>query len=204
MVMRMYTNVNVYERVKKICKEKEITISGLERELNWGNGVIGRWGKTSPSIDKIFAVADELGVSLDELLGKPAEIKEETIRQLTVSEKILELAEEKKLKWTCCRKNDIEWEAILGSEELEQQDCKVFKASLGMGMIILYVSYCQENEEIYDLELKLYLAVGEGAIEEEQVTTQVLCKILKLVDKSLYEKWNHTKIESYRRELLGI
>ena len=44
----------------------------LEKQLNLGNGTIGKWGKNGrqPTYDKAVAVANALGVSADYLLAR--------------------------------------------------------------------------------------------------------------------------------------
>lgn len=62
--------MEISERVKKLAKNKGLTISKLEKELAFGNGTIRNWDKNSPSIDKIQKVADYFNVSTDYLLGR--------------------------------------------------------------------------------------------------------------------------------------
>ena len=39
--------------IKKLCEKKDITVSSLEKQLDFSTGLISRWNKSSPSIDKI-------------------------------------------------------------------------------------------------------------------------------------------------------
>ncbi|MGN0509180.1 MAG: helix-turn-helix domain-containing protein [Ruminococcus sp.] len=70
------------ELIRKLAKEKGISLTKLEEILGFGNGTIGKWIKQSPSVDKLSAVANYLSVSLDYLYyGKekssPSELTEE-------------------------------------------------------------------------------------------------------------------------------
>ena len=58
----------IYKNVVRLCKEKGISIARLERETGIGNGTIGRWEKSSPSVDNAKKVADFFGVTLDSLM----------------------------------------------------------------------------------------------------------------------------------------
>ena len=61
----------VYERIKKLCSKKGITIAKLESDLCFGNSSIKKWERvSSPSIDKIIKVASYFDVSVDYLLGR--------------------------------------------------------------------------------------------------------------------------------------
>lgn len=55
------------ELIRKLAKEKGISLTKLEEILGFGNGTIGKWIKQSPSVDKLSAVANYLSVSLDYL-----------------------------------------------------------------------------------------------------------------------------------------
>lgn len=56
------------KRIKEKCILKGITIAKLEKNLNYGNGTIRKWGKNSPSIEKIIEVAEVLEVSIEWLI----------------------------------------------------------------------------------------------------------------------------------------
>ena len=58
----------IYKNVKKICDEKGISISQLEKEAGLGNGTIGGWRNSMPRLDNIKSVADVLKVKVDKLL----------------------------------------------------------------------------------------------------------------------------------------
>lgn len=62
------------ENITQLCKKRGISIAKLEREVGIGNGTIGKWGKSSPTVDSLKKVADHFGVSVDALLtGTPTE-----------------------------------------------------------------------------------------------------------------------------------
>lgn len=58
----------IYKNVVRLCKENGISIARLERETGIGNGTIGRWEKSSPSVDNAKKVADFFGVTVDSLM----------------------------------------------------------------------------------------------------------------------------------------
>ena len=58
----------MFERIKKLCAEKGITIAELERSCQIGNGIIARWKKSKPSYDRVAKVAHFLGVTPEYLL----------------------------------------------------------------------------------------------------------------------------------------
>lgn len=52
--------MSIYANVKAACKEKGISISNLELELNFARGSIYKWDNNTPGVDKVKAVADYL------------------------------------------------------------------------------------------------------------------------------------------------
>ena len=63
--------MNLKERLAQLAAERGInSIAALERLAGLGNGTIKRWDESSPSVDKLKAVADVLGVSISFILGE--------------------------------------------------------------------------------------------------------------------------------------
>ena len=62
----------IVNQITQQCVKKGITIAKLERETGISNGTIGKWGRSSPTVEKLEKVADYFGVSLDYLVGRTA------------------------------------------------------------------------------------------------------------------------------------
>ena len=58
------------DKIKALCKEKKTSISKLEKQLGFGNGVIGRLDKSVPSYERLAAVANALDVQVSYLTGE--------------------------------------------------------------------------------------------------------------------------------------
>jgi transcriptional regulator with XRE-family HTH domain len=61
--------MNSVELIKKICKERKIPISRLERELGYGNGYIGQLKKGTIPSDRAIEIANFLEIDLSYLLS---------------------------------------------------------------------------------------------------------------------------------------
>lgn len=59
--------MNSVERVKKMCKERKIPISKLERDLGFSNGYIGQLRKGVFPDDRLRKISEYFGVSLEYL-----------------------------------------------------------------------------------------------------------------------------------------
>lgn len=60
--------MNVYENIKKRCKEKGLSIAKLERAAKLSVGSISHWRTSDPKVGNVKAVADCLGCTIDELM----------------------------------------------------------------------------------------------------------------------------------------
>ena len=63
-------NLSLTSKIKEIAKENGVPIAKLERDLNFAKKSVSDWDEHRPSIDKVVAVADFFGVSIDSLLGR--------------------------------------------------------------------------------------------------------------------------------------
>ena len=61
--------MDLKERIKELCREKEISMNQLERDLSFGKGYISKLGKSSPNAIKLQKIADYFGVSLEYLMN---------------------------------------------------------------------------------------------------------------------------------------
>ena len=66
--------MSIYGNVKKACAEKKISIYALENKLGFPRSSICKWDVNTPGVDKVKAVADELGKSIEELLEEEKEV----------------------------------------------------------------------------------------------------------------------------------
>lgn len=60
----------VYENVKYLCSKNGVSITQLEKKLGFGNGTIGKWKNSSPSVENAKAVSDFFNVSIDSLVSE--------------------------------------------------------------------------------------------------------------------------------------
>ena len=60
----------MYEEVKRIAKSHGLSIADVERKLGFPRSSMAKWDKSSPGIDKVIAVADLLGESVDAVIGR--------------------------------------------------------------------------------------------------------------------------------------
>jgi transcriptional regulator with XRE-family HTH domain len=66
-------NYVLLKNIRKLCQERQTTVAQMEREIGLSNGTISKWATSSPTVNNLKAVADYLGVSMDELLAEDKE-----------------------------------------------------------------------------------------------------------------------------------
>lgn len=88
----------MYREISSICKQRGISLQEVEDAIGIGRKTIYRWDKVSPSIDKVKAVADYLGVSVDTLLGRTTadEIREQAFNARPELRMLWDMAENMK------------------------------------------------------------------------------------------------------------
>lgn len=60
--------MDVYNKIRSLAKKKKIPITELERRSGLGNGTIGRWNESSPTLDNLSKVAKVLNVPIQKLI----------------------------------------------------------------------------------------------------------------------------------------
>lgn len=99
--------MDLKDRIKTLCKERNISMNQLEQELHFGKGYISKLGKSTPNVAKIKLIAERLNVSVDYLMdGQESEqgyyLNEETAKAAQ------EIFENKELKMLFDVQRDME------------------------------------------------------------------------------------------------
>lgn len=58
------------DKIRRLCREQGKNLFALEKECGLGNGTINKWDRSSPSVAKVAAVADALGVPMSYLIDE--------------------------------------------------------------------------------------------------------------------------------------
>lgn len=58
----------IYNKIRRLCAERGISTREIERACGLGSRSIENWKTSSPTVANLKAVADFLGVTVDELL----------------------------------------------------------------------------------------------------------------------------------------
>lgn len=58
----------IYNNVKKLCSENGISVSHLERELEFPRSSVSKWNDNTPAVTKVQKVASYFNVPIEQLL----------------------------------------------------------------------------------------------------------------------------------------
>lgn len=59
----------IYDTIKDVAANQGVSIYRIEKELEFPNGLISKWNKSTPSASNLAKVAKYLGVTTEKLLG---------------------------------------------------------------------------------------------------------------------------------------
>lgn len=63
----------MYNKIKRLCEKKNVSITTVEKETGLSNGAIGKWRNSCPTVDKLKKVADYFGVSIEYFIRESEE-----------------------------------------------------------------------------------------------------------------------------------
>ena len=66
----MYTSNNVSERIKQLCKSKNVPVKKMLGDVNLGLNTMSNMKSSMPKADNLAKIADYLNCSVDYLLGR--------------------------------------------------------------------------------------------------------------------------------------
>ena len=73
--------MTTYDVIAELCKERNLAITALERELGFGRGSIGKLRKGNTTLERLQKIADYFGVTVEYLsAGKEKSEKEPKLK----------------------------------------------------------------------------------------------------------------------------
>lgn len=191
--------------IRRICKQKGMSISQMEADLGFSPGLISRWNKTktSPSFDKIVAIIEYLGITYDELMTygeKALSLHTAFIdpRDKEVCEKLLNESESGQRKWHELR-DDAPFPVSFDDIFTKNRDYHfhiAYYTSFEKGFFILAAQY---HEMTLDYKVELFKLAGAGfqpkQMEDSKKDAYAI-RILKYVSKELYLKLEDCETEN--------
>ena len=74
--------MDLLNRIKELAAARGVNIAQVERGAGLNKTTLAKWNINAPSVDKVAAVADFFGISIDELIGRSAPALSAVDRQI--------------------------------------------------------------------------------------------------------------------------
>mgnify|MGYP002564059439 CR=1 FL=1 len=158
-------NELLVKSIRETCKENNITPSQLENELGFGAGLISRWSKSSPSLDKIIDIADYFKISIDELIGR--KIDSTFLEEDSFLFTLMKFTKDKSLIWNIDKNYLIKeicnqsYEDIFG---IYKDDTEIYNTSFNESTIFLVSQYDIYYGKMDDIDIALYIRPDNNSI----------------------------------------
>lgn len=195
-------NAKLVKSIRNCCKENGITVSQLEKELNFGAGLISRWTKTDPSLGKIINIADYFNINIDELIGR--ELKSNSVTSDQFLESLYNMTLNKTLIWKDCsnlisKLDDDDF--FLKDEGYDKQE--IFNSSYNYGFFWLYCQYDNEKGNISDISVEIYIQPDKNSNPVLQPSDEKKAENLWLyIHTLLFGTLDEIKAEELRNEFI--
>ena len=127
--------MSIYDRIKLLCKNKGVTVTGTEAALGFARGSLGKIDKNKPSADKVNKLSNYLGVTTWYLL-----YGEESPTLNTRDERDIA----KRLEETLADLENSQEALMFSGEPLDEQTKELLKASLENSLKIAKINAKQK------------------------------------------------------------
>ena len=156
-------NEAIVSSIKQLCKNNNITVTQLEKEVGMSQGLVSKWKDKVPSLDKIIDIADYFHVTLDEVVGRCSSQCEDDI----VSN-LIKMTANKEIQWkfieeyksqNICDKTYYDLFCLWVGEEIE-----IFKCQYDNSFLFVVAQYDVDQGLFENLEIQLYIQPDKDSI----------------------------------------
>lgn len=183
------------ENIRMLCKQRKVSISKLESDLFLSPGLISRWNKSIPALDKVMTIAEYFGVSIDDLVGRPeSNLNHTNVECLLVLLYNRSMIAE--IDWDILnfRNPPEELAGITSAQLFETGSCTCFAAGYREGFFLLAAAYSGND----DLLLKLFtLPDLHSRPECVCADTNMLQPLYQYLDRRFARRINSLKSDGF-------
>ena len=156
--------------IRELCRKNQITVNHLEKMTEMGTGTISRWNKASPSLDKVYAIAQFFRISIDKLVGydvegdPPVDIDEKTSQVIDYLIDITMEADENESFWQDYKSGENVHLMVDHLKSMKDEMCRLLYGYDEDGYYLLEVLYLLNAQYDYETQINLYLVPDETTI----------------------------------------
>lgn len=200
------------ESIRRICREKGVSIMQMESDLGFSAGLISRWNKTKtcPSFDKIVDIMDYLEITYDELMDHADSFHGEKQEKPSDNEDEDKLIKELEMKSIS---GDFVWEKAAGDmpfkvvaetvfQNMFSYDMhRIYYAAYGKGWILFSVQY---SEETTDVSTSAYMITAESNYTVRLNSSgEGRMRLLKVIDEEIFNRINQDQLDKMKADIMG-
>lgn len=198
-------NELLVKSIRELCNKNNISPSQLEVKLNFGAGLISRWAKSSPSLDKIVDIADYFHVSLDEVVGYKRSFSEN--QTLKFVNAIYEQTKSNGLEWYVLDKDHpVKYEDVyvFDEENYNGWSKEFYYSKYKNGYFLFQIFYLEINFEITDTILKFYIQPDQNSHPVLQCEGEdILGDLWQYIRSQFYGTLDEVKAEDLRNDFIN-
>lgn len=195
-------NQTLVNNIKKLCKDNNISTSMLEKELLMSPGLISRWSKNMPTLDRVMEIANFFHVSLDELIGNANDEQgsdNRNINKLIVT--LYNKSVEAEIEWQVFNpvnaSDGINTKKIASIINLKNMDC--FFCDVNNGNFILTITYNGKEKD-----LALYVLADQYSFPELRCSNnEKLNNLYRYLLKRLSNQLNKIKTNNFINDFIN-
>ena len=200
------------ENIRRICREKNVSIMRMESDLGFSSGLISRWNKTKtcPSFDKVVDIMEYLGVTYDDIMGNirftNVEKEERTVDSQDKDDKVVVKLEIDSFS------GNVRWERVGEIMPLELNANIVFPNmfcyDIHQAYYTTYRDACflfsvQYNEENLVVFVAVYILAGTCKdMQKLNASEESVMKLLKVIDEKIFKRINQAQIDKIKEDFL--
>ena len=203
----MINNELIVSSIKRLCKDNNITVNQLEKEIGMSQGLVSKWKDKIPSLDKIIDIADYFHVTLDELVGRNKNNHDENYDFIST---IIEQTKIKELQWEDIISSTLEEQGykiitnsdtrILGFNNLPNRRRETFVAKCNDGFLTLECWLVFYNNAISQYDFSFYIQpnVNIEYVYQECDQEQLL-ELYKSINTSINGKTPEMEADEFKK-----
>lgn len=192
-------NELLVKTIRTLCKDNNISVSQLESDLNFGAGLISRWTKSSPSLDKIIDIADYFHATLDEVVGRNINNNADNfincLMQMTIDKEIQWKFIEEYESQSISNESYYDLFALWAGEGIE-----IYKCQFNDSYLFLVVQYELGQGLLENLDIQLYIQPDEESLpvlqEDSDENIEKLWIEIRKPYKGVPDEWKANTIRN--------
>lgn len=194
-------NRKIVDNIRLLCEENNISVSQLERALFMSPGLISRWVKNMPTLDRILDVASYFSVPVEAIVGSISKADESSRNISRLLPILYNKSVNVEIEWVVLNPacpptewNDTVMPCIITNS---QQDA--FYCSVHEGYFVFVIDYTDSEE----MKLLLYVLPSSHSTPELRCSdTRKLTPLYTYLSRRLQKQLNSIKTDNFINQFI--